>query len=57
MAWKPYDGGMELTHIVKMDPAGSIPGFIKNKMAKRMANGLLILVDYLQTGTKPEPVF
>ena len=20
MAWKPYEGGMEITHIVKMDP-------------------------------------
>ena len=35
MAWKPYDGGIEMTHVSQMDPAGSIPGFIKNKMAKR----------------------
>ena len=57
MSWKPYEGGIELQNLVEMDPAGSIPGFIKTKMAKRMANGLLVLVDYLQTGNKPEPLF
>ena len=40
MSFKPYEGGIELQQCVQMDPAGSIPSFIKNKMAKRMANGL-----------------
>ena len=57
MAWKPYDGGMELTHIVKMDPAGSIPGFIKNKAAARMQNSLQFIVGYVKDGTIPEPIF
>ena len=57
MSWKPYEGGIELQNIVMMDPAGSIPDFLKKKMAKRMANGLDILVKYLQTGEKPEPIF
>ena len=57
MAWKPYEGGMELTHIVKMDPNGMIPGFIKNKAATRMANSLQIIVNYCRDGTIPEPIF
>ena len=57
MEFKPYDGGIELKHIVKMDPNGMIPGFIKDKAAKRLANTLLIIVDYLQNGTVPEPMF
>ena len=57
MSWKPYEGGIELQNLTEMDPCGSIPDFIKKKMAKRMANGLQILVDYLQTGAKPEPIF
>ena len=57
MAWKPYDGGMELTHIIKMDPAGSIPGFIKNKAAARMTNSLQFIVNYVKDGTIPEALF
>ena len=44
---KPYDGGIEFKQAIAMDPAGMIPGFIKTKMAGRMANGLQIMVDYL----------
>ena len=57
MAWKPYDGGMELTHIVKVDPCGSIPSFIKNKAATRLANSLQVIVNYVRDGTVPEPLF
>ena len=57
MAWKPYEGGMDLTHIVKMDPAGSIPDFIKKKAAARLANSLQIIVNYVKDGTVPEPLF
>ena len=56
-SWKPYDGGLELKQIMKMDPAGMIPGFVKNKIAKRAAGGLLLLVDYLKTGAIPEDMF
>ena len=57
MSWKPYEGGIELQNLTMMDPAGSIPDFLKKKMAKRMANALQILVTFLQTGEKPEPIF
>ena len=57
MAWKPYDGGIEITHVVKMDPAGSIPGFIKNKAASRMTNSLQFIVNYVRDGTIPEALF
>ena len=57
MAWKPYEGGIEITHIVKMDPQGSIPEFIKNKAAARLANSLQIIVNYVRDGTVPEPIF
>ena len=33
MSWKPYEGGIEIEHAIKMDPAGMIPGFLKNKAA------------------------
>ena len=57
MSWKPYDGGIYLEHIVKMDPAGMIPDFIKNKAATRMTNTLLIITDYLMHGTIPDSPF
>ena len=57
MSWKPYDGGLELQHVVKIDPAGMIPDFIKNKAAARLASTLLIIVDYVQNGTVPEALF
>ena len=57
MSFKPYEGGMELRHIVKMDPAGMIPDFIKNKAAARMANTLHVITNYVKDGTIPEPMF
>ena len=57
MGFKAYEGGMELSHIVKMDPAGMIPGFIKNKAAARLANTLKVIVGYIKDGTVPAPVF
>ena len=36
--WRPYEGGMEIWSVNQMDPSGSIPDFIKNKIAKRMGN-------------------
>ena len=57
MSWKPYDGGMYLEHIVKMDPAGMIPDFIKSKAASRLANTMFIITDYVMNGTIPEPIF
>ena len=49
-SYKPYDGGIELQQLVENDPCGSIPAFMKNKGAKRAANNLLNMVNYLQTG-------
>ena len=57
VAYKPYDGGMELKSVLAMDPAGSIPGFIKSKMGGRMANQLILLTDYLKNGAVPEAMF
>ena len=56
-SWKPYDGGIELQQLVENDPCGSIPGFMKSKSATRAANNLIHLVNYLQTGAKPEALF
>merc|ERR1712113_276671 len=53
LSTKAYDGGIELIQINHSDPNGSIPGFMKSKMAKNAAKGLLNLVAYLQTGAKP----
>ena len=35
VSMKAYDGGIELCQINQSDPNGSIPGFIKSKMAKK----------------------
>ena len=40
-------------HINKIDPNGMIPDMIKNKMAKRVSNGPMLLVNYLKTGERP----
>ena len=53
MASKPYEGGMELNQIIALDVAGMIPGFIKNKIAKRLANIGLQIADYVMHGTIP----
>ena len=51
---KPYDGGMDLLQIVGIDVAGMIPDMMKNKLATRQSQGLLMAVDYLRDGTVPE---
>ena len=57
MGWLPYEGGLELHWLSKMDAAGSIPKMIKNKVAKRVGRELQILVDYIMNGSLPEPIF
>ena len=47
VSMKAYDGGIELCQINQSDPNGSIPGFMKSKMAKNKAKMLLNLVNYL----------
>ena len=37
--------------VLAMDIAGHIPGFVKNKIAKRLSNIGLQIVDYLMHGT------
>ena len=58
-SYKPCEDGVgvHLTVLVSVDVAGMIPGFIKNKIAGRLANMGLIVVDYLKDGTVPEAVF
>ena len=51
---KPYDGGMDLLQIIGVDVAGMIPDMMKNKLATRQSQGLLMAVDYLRDGTVPE---
>ena len=57
--WKftPIEGGYDINFVQSMDPAGMIPGFVKTKMAKRLASAPTMIVDYLQNGTVPEPIF
>ena len=56
--YKPCDdGGVEITMLVSMDPAGMIPGFIKNTIAARISNAGLMMADYLRDGTVPAPIF
>ena len=57
MGYKPYEGGMELAHIIKMDPQGMIPSYIKNKATTRLTTSLKIIVAYVKDGTVPEPIF
>ena len=57
MAVKPYEGGFELNQVISMDIAGMIPGFIKTKAAKKLANIGLQIADYMMHGTIPPKVF
>ena len=51
---KPYEGGMEIQMVLAMDIAGNIPSFVKNKIAKRLSNVGLQVVDYIMHGTVPQ---
>merc|ERR1712110_508043 len=57
MEYKAFEGGFDLRQVVKVDAAGSIPGWIKSKAASRMCSGPMIIVDYLQNGTVPAVMF
>ena len=57
MAAKPYDGGYELNQVISLDIAGMIPGFIKTKVAKKLANVGLQIADYMMHGTIPPKAF
>ena len=57
MDWKPYEGGIRLQHLIKMDPQGMIPTMMANKASDRMTKNLSMIVDYLKNGTVPEPLF
>ena len=57
MSYKPYETGIYITHILKVDPNGMIPGFVKEAAAKRISNTLHVIVDYCRTGAVPEPMF
>ena len=50
------DGEMEIRQMVCLDPAGMIPDFIKNKIAKRLKDQTEFVVRYLVTGEKPPPL-
>ena len=57
MSYKPYETGIYITHILKVDPCGMIPDFIKKSATKRITNTLHVIVNYCQTGAIPEPMF
>ena len=56
-SFKPIEGGLQIRFVQSMDPAGMIPNFVVNKMAKRGANAPILLVDYLKNGNIPEALF
>ena len=56
-SYKPYEGGIELTHILKYDPSGTIPEYMKQKQVGRTMRSLKTVVDYCRDGTIPEALF
>lgn len=52
-----YEGGHELKYVISMDIAGMIPGFVKKKIATRLANVGLQIADYVMHGTIPPKPF
>ena len=54
--FKPYEGGYEIRQVKSFDPAGWIMDWMKELMSSRLANGLKILVNYLNDGTIPKPI-
>ena len=57
MSYKPYETGIYIQHILKVDPNGMLPGFIKEAATRRITNTVKIIVDYCKSGAVPEPVF
>ena len=57
MSYKPYDGGIEFSHAVKMDPQGWIPGWIKDQAKHRMGMSLKNIVNYCRDGTVPDALY
>ena len=57
MDWKPFDGGIDLRHIVKLDANGWIPDLVKQSALGRMSNSVQIMVAYIKDGTVPAPLF
>ena len=55
--YKPFDGGVEIHMMACFDPAGLMPGFVKDRIASYMGNMGLLLVDYLMNGAVPEPIW
>ena len=55
--YRPSGSGVEINMLVSMDPAGMLPGFIKNSVATRLANAGIIMANYLRDGTVPQPIF
>ena len=54
MAFKPYEGGVEIKSVASTDLAGMIPDMVKNKLATRQSNRILNIVNFCKTGAKPE---
>ena len=50
--WKPVDGGVKITEVICVDPAGALPQMIKDKIAKSNSAGLKKMVHHLQTKKK-----
>ena len=46
-------GGIEITNITAVDPAGSIPQFLKDRVAKRHARSGIVIADFILHGTIP----
>ena len=56
-SYKPYEGGIEITHILKYDPCGTIPEYMKQKQVGRTMRSLKTVVNYCRDGTIPESLF
>ncbi len=52
-AVKPYDGGVEIKQLNRVDVKGMIPNFVTNYCIGYFSRGLTYVVDYYRDGKKP----
>ena len=54
---RPYDGGMQLRLVAKLDFGGYLPGIVKKFVSAKLANFPVQMADYLMKGEIPPDIF
>ena len=50
---KPYEGGVKIRQVNKVDVNGNVPTFVKNYAIEHLTKAMIYIVDYYKDGIKP----